>query len=25
MPLKNAVHPLLGRYRINLTFRRAGE
>lgn len=25
MPLKEAVHPLLGRYRINLTFRKAGE
>ena len=25
MPLKDAVHPLLGRYRINLTFRKAGE
>jgi DNA oxidative demethylase len=25
MTLKDAVHPLLGRYRINLTFRKAGE
>lgn len=25
MPLKDAVHPLLGRYRINLTFRKVGE